>query len=325
MVWDHRGKAVKVALYARVSSEGQADRGTIEAQADYLRRYVALNGMDVVGEYFDEAVHGPIPLREQPAGRRLVKDAQAKKFTKVHFYRVDRFARSLKELLEAEALMTSLGVDLQSANEPFDTAAPMGRFMFQLLGGIAELEKSVILERTINGRAPVAKDGRWAGGPPPYGYAIVEGRLARREPEASVVRDLFEAIANGGTMRREAHRLNEAEILGRQGKPWTEGRLSKLVHCQTYKGTHIFRSRDGILSRDVPAIVSPETWEAAHVQLKRNSVQQPTYRFNLLRGKLRCVNCGGVISVQKRPVDTKSTIGVSAASVQVLDTVDRLT
>jgi Recombinase zinc beta ribbon domain/Recombinase len=94
--------------------------------------------------------------------------------------------------------------------------------------------------------------------------------------------------------------MNEAGILGRTGKPWTEGRLSKLVHCPTYKGTHIFRGRDGVLSREVPAIIPAEVWDAAHVQLKGNSVQRPTYRFNLLRGKIRCMNCGGrYIGVKK--------------------------
>jgi site-specific DNA recombinase len=104
---------MKIALYARVSSEGQADRGTIDAQSDFLRRYAELHGLIVAGEYFDEAVHGPTPLRERPAGRRLVEDAKAKKFGKVLFYRVDRFARSLRELLEAQALLDHMDIGLQ--------------------------------------------------------------------------------------------------------------------------------------------------------------------------------------------------------------------
>jgi site-specific DNA recombinase len=227
---------MRVALYARVSSEGQADRGTIDAQSDFLGRYAELHGLDVAGEYFDEAITGPTPLRERPAGRRLVEGAKAKKFSKVIFYRVDRFARSLKELLEAEALMTSLGVDLQSATEPFDTATPMGWFMFQLLGGIAELEKNVILERTGAGKDRVAKNGQWPGGPPPYGYRITDRELDLDPQEAPIVRELYERVVASSTLVQEARRLNDAGIPTRTGKRWTPSTIGKLLHTPTYQG-----------------------------------------------------------------------------------------
>jgi site-specific DNA recombinase len=123
---------MRVALYARVSSEGQADRGTIEAQIDFLRRYAELHGLDVAGEYLDPAVHGPVPLGERPAGRRLVGDAKAGKFQKLIMYRTDRFARSLYELLDAQRSLDVLGVGLQSASEPYDTSTPVGRLIFQM-------------------------------------------------------------------------------------------------------------------------------------------------------------------------------------------------
>jgi site-specific DNA recombinase len=93
-------KPVRVGLYARVSSEGQADRGTIKDQVDFLRRYAELHGLEVTGEFFDEAEHGPTPLAGRPEGKLLIAAARSGKFEKVVFYRVDRFARSLRELLE---------------------------------------------------------------------------------------------------------------------------------------------------------------------------------------------------------------------------------
>jgi site-specific DNA recombinase len=284
---------MKVALYARVSSEGQADRGTIDAQSDFLRRYAELNELDVVGEYFDEAITGPTPLTARPAGKRLVKDAQAKKFTKVLFYRVDRFARSLRELLEAQALLTSLGVDLQSATEPFDTSTPMGRFMFQLLGGIAELEKSVILERTTNGKARVAKDGRWPGGPAPFGYAIVDHKLAPNENEAPLVREVYRRLAEGSSLVQEAKRWSDAGIHGRNGGYWNAQNLGKLIHSQVNKGEVVFRGKHGVVNLEVPPLVSEELWSTALAQLKQNSTRREEQRFMLLRGKIHCGHCGG--------------------------------
>jgi site-specific DNA recombinase len=125
---------MKVAVYARVSSDLQAEKGTIEAQLDYLRRYAALNNLDVAEEYTDEAVTGPTALAKRPAGKRLLEDARLKKFSRVIFYRVDRFARSLYELLDAERTLAAYGVTLKSASEEFDTSTAMGRAIFQILG-----------------------------------------------------------------------------------------------------------------------------------------------------------------------------------------------
>jgi site-specific DNA recombinase len=298
---------MKVALYCRVSSEAQADRGTIAAQADFLRRYADLNSLDVAHEYHDEAVTGPTPLLHRPAGLRMVQDARAGKFRVVLFYRVDRFARSLRELLEAQAVLDAVGVGLCSATEPFDTTTPMGRFMFQLLGSIAELEKSVILERTTGGRARVARDGKWAGGPPPYGYRIVDGRLAPSdrlvEPlgltEADVVTDLFQRIADGSTMLQECKRLNAAGVTGRNGGAWNEGGMSKMLKATVYRGEYTFHGKHGAVTCQVPPLVSPELSAAAHAQLKRNYTQRETKRFNLLRGKIRC-ECGAAFVCSAR-------------------------
>jgi site-specific DNA recombinase len=249
--------------------------------------------MDVAGEYFDEAVHGPVPLVNRPKGKLLIAGARAKKFQKVLFYRVDRFARSLRELLEAHALLADLGVDLQSATEPFDTATPMGRFMFQLLGGIAELERSVILERTANGKARAAKDGRWPGGPAPFGYAIVDGKLAPNESEAQLVREVYQRLAEGSTLVQEAKRWSDAGIHGRNGGYWNAQNLGKLVHSTAYKGQATFKRKHGVVYLEVPPLVPEEVWSTALAQLKENSTRREEKRFMLLRGKIHCSHCGG--------------------------------
>ena len=106
---------------------------------------------------------------------------------------------------------------IKSATEPFDTSTPIGRFLFQLLGSLAELERSTIAERTILGRDRVAKDGKWISGPVPFGYDVDKERFlvpsARMvdgldTTEAQVVRSLFERIAAGSTSGAEARRLN---------------------------------------------------------------------------------------------------------------------
>jgi site-specific DNA recombinase len=69
-----------VALYMRVSSEDQADRGTIDAQRDFLRQFASLYQLPVADEYADDGISGTLPLGGRPEGRRLLQDAEAGRF-----------------------------------------------------------------------------------------------------------------------------------------------------------------------------------------------------------------------------------------------------
>lgn len=81
-------------LYARVSSEEQRERQTIETQIDEAVSWFAREGIALVGVYRDEGVSGTIPLEERPDGKRLLADAQAGKFNLVAVYKVDRLGRA---------------------------------------------------------------------------------------------------------------------------------------------------------------------------------------------------------------------------------------
>src|SRR3712207_1860039 len=127
----------RVALYARVSTEDQAERGTVQAQLDFLRSYVGLYGLDVAGEYVDDGISGTIPLGERPDGRRLLDDAQARQFAAVVAYRLDRLRRSLPALLDAHDRLAGPGVPIRFATATFDTRTAVGQFLFQPPGHLA--------------------------------------------------------------------------------------------------------------------------------------------------------------------------------------------
>jgi len=164
--------AQAVAIYARVSTEDQAERETIQSQLGFLRGFVSLHGMPVAGEYVDDGISGTVPLAQRPEGQRLAVDAEAGRFGVVLVYRIDRLGRSLRSLLDAHDTLSDCGVSIRSATEPFDTSSPIGSFLFQLLASLAELEKSTISERTSRGRDRVAAQGKWTGGPIPFGYDL---------------------------------------------------------------------------------------------------------------------------------------------------------
>jgi site-specific DNA recombinase len=309
---------MKIALYARVSSDLQTEKGTVASQLDFLRKYADLHQLDVFAEYTDESVTGPTPLADRPAGRRLLEDARARKFRRVIFYRVDRFARSTYELLDAERTLSELGVTLKSASEEFDTGTPMGRAIFQILGVLAELEKSTIAERTGLGRQRKAREGRWLGAIP-FGYVIADGQLVPSDilvpafgcTEADLVRQIFAWVADGETLYAVAQRLKDVPSLSRfsngtvsiRSARWTAARVSTTVNAETYIGRHVWHSRAGDIERQVPPLIPRDVFDRAHRQLRQNLCRPhpKAQRFNVLRGLVRCKNCGsGYVCTQRQ-------------------------
>jgi DNA invertase Pin-like site-specific DNA recombinase len=136
---------VKVALYARVSTDGQDP----EVQLMALRAHAAQRGWQVVEEFVDRGVSGARERR--PALDRLLKAAWAGRFQVVLVWRFDRFARSVKHLVGALEAFRSLHVGFVSLQEQLDTATPIGQAMFTIIGAMAQLERDIIRERVKAG------------------------------------------------------------------------------------------------------------------------------------------------------------------------------
>jgi DNA invertase Pin-like site-specific DNA recombinase len=152
----HGGRSMKVCLYARVSTlNGQHP----EMQLSELREYCARRGWQIISEYVDEGISGSRERR--PALDRLMSDAHRRKFDAVLVWKIDRFGRSLKHLVNALADLDSLGVAFVSLRDNIDLSTPSGRLMFQVIGAMSEFEKSLIQERVRAGlRNAVARGVR---------------------------------------------------------------------------------------------------------------------------------------------------------------------
>ena len=131
----------KTAIYARVSSQDQH----VETQLLQLRELAERRGFEVVAEYQDVGISGSKAKR--PGLDALLRDARRGKFSVVAVAAFDRLARSTKHFLEVIDEFDSLGIEFVSAREAVDTSGPMGRMFVTLLGSIAELERSFIVER----------------------------------------------------------------------------------------------------------------------------------------------------------------------------------
>jgi site-specific DNA recombinase len=296
-----------------VSSDDQADRGTIEAQRDFLRQFASLYQLPIADEYSDDGVTGTVSLRERPEGQRLLQDAEAGRFGCVLVYRLTRLGRSLKALIEAHDMLTRHGVTIRSVTEPFDTSTPIGTFLFQLLSSLAELDRAQVLDQLTRGRDRVARQGKWTGGLVPYDYMVEEGLLipstrpveALGMTEADVVRALYQRIAAGSSAVQEVTRFNALGVpttryygngVSREGTKWHPGPVATLIANPTYRGVHILQSRHGAIEREVPALVDPELWARANAQLQRNRrlPKSNATRIYLLRGLIICGSCGSM-------------------------------
>ena len=151
---------MRVAIYARVSTtNGQSP----EMQLAELREYASRRAWEIHGEYVDSGISGSKESR--PELNRLMSDVHLRRFDVVLCWKVDRFGRSLKHLVNALADLDSYGVAFVSLRDNLDLSTPSGRLMFQIIGAMAEFERALIQERVRAGLRNARAKGRRLGRP----------------------------------------------------------------------------------------------------------------------------------------------------------------
>ena len=150
----------RAAIYARVSTHNGQNP---EMQLDEVREYCRRRGWKIVGEYVDEGISGS--KEHRPALDRLLSACRKRLVDSVVVYRYDRFARSLRQLVNALDEFRALGIDFASLHEGVDTSTPNGRLVFGIFASIAEFERELIRDRVRSGLALARSRGRKLGRP----------------------------------------------------------------------------------------------------------------------------------------------------------------
>jgi DNA invertase Pin-like site-specific DNA recombinase len=138
------GKTTKVAIYTRVSTDEQKT----DLQVMDLKEYVRKRGYIIYNTYQD-VISGA--AKERKALDQLMDDAKKRKFDIVLVWKFDRFARSLKMLVDALAFFQELGIDFISYKENIDTTTSMGKLIFNINSAYAEFERDIIRDRVRAG------------------------------------------------------------------------------------------------------------------------------------------------------------------------------
>lgn len=152
---------MRCGVYARVSTNGNGQ--SPEMQLRELREYCQRRGWELAGEYVDSGVSGAKETR--PELNRLMQDARRRKFDAILCWKLDRIGRSLKHLVNLLAELEAVGVALVSFSDNLDLSTPQGRLMFQIIGAMAEFERSLIQERVKAGLRNAKAKGKRIGRP----------------------------------------------------------------------------------------------------------------------------------------------------------------
>jgi len=150
----------RAAIYARVSTHNGQNP---EMQLEEVRQYCRRREWTVVREYVDKGVCGAQESR--PSLDQLLTDCWKRAVDCVVVYRYDRFARSLRQLVNALEDFRALGIDFVSLHEGVDTSTPNGRLVFGIFASIAEFERELIRDRSRSGLALAKSHGKRLGRP----------------------------------------------------------------------------------------------------------------------------------------------------------------
>lgn len=216
----------RAVLYLRVSTARQADEGhSLDWQRSELEQYAARQGLQVVETIIDggKSAKGV----DRPGLRQVIAMAEAGAVDVVVATKGDRLSRNLRDLLNLAAELGDLGVSIATADDTFDTTTAQGKAMTQMQGAFAELEGTLISERTRDALAAAKAKGVHLGRPP-VGWTVQKGELVPGENIGTVVK-VHRLRGEGKTLQQIADRMNAEGAPKKGGGPWTTNTVARVL------------------------------------------------------------------------------------------------
>ena len=272
----------RTALYMRVSTTIQAQEGdSIPAQREALRKYVGERpDLVIADEYCDDGISGT-KYSQRDELQRLLDDVRAGKIDLILFCKLDRWFRSVRHYTATQEILDKYNVPWTAIWEPiFDTTTPSGKLIINQMMSIAQFEAENTAVRINHVFSYKVTQGEVLSGKQPVGYKIQNKKLVIDDPNAEIVRDLFNHFAENGN-------LNELNRYAKEKYGWNKQKhiIKKMLLNEKYIGR--FRGNENYC----PAIIDKAVFEDVGRKLTmtiRNS-QKHVYIFS---GLLRCGECG---------------------------------
>lgn len=317
----------RVAIYIRWSTDDQGDGTTLEVQQEACEHYVRSQGWAANPRlvYVDDGFSGGNLRR--PALNLLRQAVREGAVDCVIVFKLDRLSRSVVDTVNLVLAEWEGRCYLKSAREPIDTGTPAGKMFFYLLASYAEWERSVIRDRTHAGRVQRAAQGKWAAGPPPFGFRIGPGKSLVVEPaEAAVVRRIYAEYLRGRTVGDLVRLLRDDAAPAPAGPgQWTRAGVRRVLGNPVYTGVLEYgrlrvnprHGRDPGAGRlvpaesphvrvpgAVPALISDAAFAAVQQarqerDMRRNRRSGRAYSSRwLLSAIARCARCGSGLAAR---------------------------
>jgi DNA invertase Pin-like site-specific DNA recombinase len=191
------GNGKRVAIYARVSTDGQ----TTDNQLRELIAAAERHGWDVTVQYLDKGISGAKGREARPAFNAMCQALGRREFDLIAAWSVDRLGRSLQDLVTFLGELHGKHVDLYLHQQGLDTTTPAGKALFQMMGVFAEFERSMIVERVKAGLSRARSQGKQLGRP--RLNAITEDRVNTLRAEGKGIIKIAKELGIGvGTVKR---------------------------------------------------------------------------------------------------------------------------
>lgn len=281
------------AGYLRVSTEEQAEHGiSIPAQKSRIIAYCQSQGWDLFDFYIDDGYSGK--NLERPAMKKLITDANHKKFQVIVVIKLDRLSRSQKDVLYLlEDVFAPVQIGFKSVSEPFDTTIPFGKAAIGMMAVFAQLERETIVERVTMAKREAAKQGRYGGGPSPYGYDYHAPmkELTINELQAETVRKIYARYLQGDTgYQAISDRLNEEKVPAPKAKYWNRSTIIKILQNPIYAG--YLPHKGDLYEGKQAALISREDFEKVQKLLADRKPGTFKRHSGLISGLVYCAECG---------------------------------
>ena len=311
---------MRVAIYARVSTERQAEKNlSIPDQLKQLRDYSAIKGFEISKEYIDEGVSATDDKR--PAFREMVADAMQKDhpfsmilvLTTSRFFREAYLARYYKRRLQKK------GIKVKAIHQEV-SEDHTGEFVEGIFELIDQHESQMIGFHTLRGMKENARRGFCNGSRPKYGLKFEPVTDERGNPkkkivpdpaETPIVQEIFDRYLSFQGARQIAEALNKKGEPYR-GRPWTKNTVLTIISDPAYSGTFYFnkynhktgtrKPREEWIEIKIPSIVSDQTWERAQAIRRERDPKTTnpaiTGSKTLLTGFTFCGYCGSGMQME---------------------------
>ncbi len=287
-------RKLRCAVYTRKSTEEGLDMefNSLDAQREACEAYVAsqkAEGWHMIPDRYDDGGVSGGTL-ERPALKQLLEEIERGRIDIVVVYKIDRLSRSLMDFAKLVEVFERNDVTFVSVTQAFNTTTSMGRLTLNILLSFAQFEREVIGERIRDKFAASRRKGMWMGGWAPLGYDVRERKLVVNEPQAAIVREIFQRYAKLESPTEIVRDLAVRGIFNKYGKLIDRAMLYTILHNRTYIGEASYKG--AVYPGEHKPIIDRKLWDRVQVILeqcpsgrgRRSGAQAPALLKGLIFG-----------------------------------------